>query len=159
MDELVVERVDLVALLVFLAQLKELLFVERVDFALLVQHLHEPVGVEQHLQDWAEELSQQADGRLAAAIQVVGVSDPLLRLKRVRLAVARTLELLDQIRANAFRIEKALELDVGQLLNLFFGVVDATFGLNPRPDLAHDLLDVDGISSYVEICHSCSTGV
>ena len=92
----------------------------------------------------------------AAAVQVVGVDGVLLGLKRFELAVACALELFDEIRAHAFRIEKALELDVGQLLNLLFGVVDAALLLNPRPNLAHDLLDVDGVGANVEICHTRS---
>ena len=75
------------------------------------------------------------------------------RLKRLELAIARAPELLDEIGADPFGIEKALELDVGELLNLLFGVVDAALRLNPRPNLAHDLLDVDGVGANVEICH------
>ncbi len=77
----------------------------------------------------------------------------LLGLKRLELPIAGAPELLDEIGADPFRIEKALELDAGELLNLLFGVVDASLRLNPRPNLAHDLLDVDGVGANVEICH------
>ena len=63
------------------------------------------------------------------------------------------LELLDEIGAHAARIEKLLELDVGQLLQLGLGVVDAALLANARADLPHDLLDVHRIGSNVEICH------
>ena len=55
-------------------------------------------------------------------------------LKRFELAIARALELLDEIGADAFRIEKALELDVGELLNLLFGVVDAALSIESAPE-------------------------
>ena len=77
----------------------------------------------------------------------------LLGLKRLELPIARAPELLDEIGADPFGIEKALELDAGELLNLLFGVVDAALRLNPRPNLAHDLLDVDGVGANIEICH------
>ena len=88
-----------------------------------------------------------------APVHQVGVERVLLGLKRLELPIARAPELLDEIGADPFRIEKALELDVGELLNLLFGVVDAALRLNPRPNLAHDLLDVDGVGANVEICH------
>ena len=154
MDELVIECVDLIALLVLLAENVELLLVLLVDLALLMQHLYEPVGVQQHLQDRPEELPYQPNGGFAAAIQIVGVNGVLLRLKGIELAIAGALELLDEIGADAFGIEKPLELDVGQLLNLLFGVVDTPLGLNARPNLAHDLFDVDSVGSNVEFCHS-----
>ena len=45
------------------------------------------------------------------------------------------------------------ELDRRQLLNLLLGVVHAALFLNARPNLAHDLLDVDGIGANVELGH------
>ena len=56
-------------------------------------------------------------------------------------------ELLEQIRADAARIEELLELDVGELADLVLGVVDAALLADPRADLPHDLLDVDGVGS------------
>src|SRR4029450_12989381 len=67
-------------------------------------------------------------------------------------------ELIDKIRANTLWIEETLELDVGQFLNLLFRVVDAPLLLNPRPDLAHDLLDVDGVGANVEFRHKKAQG-
>ena len=78
-------------------------------------------------------------------------------MERLELQIADPPELLDEIGADPFRIEKALELDAGELLNLLFGVVDAPLRLNPRPNLAHDLLDVDGVGANVEICHMCTS--
>ena len=58
-----------------------------------------------------------------------------------RLALAA--ELLQQIRSHAARIEELLELHIRELANFFLGIVHAALLADPRPDLAHDLLDVD----------------
>src|SRR6185436_5451576 len=65
-------------------------------------------------------------------------------------------ELLDEIGSDPFRIEKTFQLDVRELLNLLFGVVDAALLLNARANLTHDLLDVDRVGSNVDPCHGCS---
>ena len=62
-------------------------------------------------------------------------------------------ELLEQVRPHALRVEEPLELDLGQLLNLLFRVVDAALVADPAADLPHDLLDIDRVGAYVEIGH------
>ena len=54
-------------------------------------------------------------------------------------------EVLDQVRANFLGIEERLELDCREPPNFVLGVVDASLLVDPRPNLPHDLLDVDGI--------------
>ena len=65
---------------------------------------------------------------------MVVVEAVLLGLKRVELTIARAPELLDEIGADSFWIEKALELDAGELLNLLFGVVDASLSIESAPE-------------------------
>ena len=60
----------------------------------------------------------------------------------------RAPELLDEVGTDAARVEEFLELHVGQLADLFFRVVDAPLLADTRPDLAHDLLDVDAVGSH-----------
>ncbi len=50
-------------------------------------------------------------------------------------------------------VEELLELDGRQLADLLLGVVDAALLADPRPDLPHDLLDVDRVGANVEIGH------
>src|SRR5438876_153835 len=61
------------------------------------------------------------------------------------------LEPLQEIGPNAARVEKLLELHRRQLAQLLFGVVDAPLLADARPDLLHDLLDVDRFGPDVEI--------
>ena len=69
-----------------------------------------------------------------------GVLELVVRRRRTDDAVL--LELLDEIGAHAARVQKLLELDGGQLLELGLGVIDAALLANARANLAHDLLDV-----------------
>ena len=69
-------------------------------------------------------------------------------VRRLRLA-----ELIEQIGADAARIEELLELDRRQLADLLLGVVDAALLADARADLLHDLLDVDRVGADVEIGH------
>ena len=74
------------------------------------------------------------------------------RVRRLRLA-----ELLEQIGADAARVEELLELHRRQLADLLFGVVDAALLADPRADLLHDLLDVDRVGADVEIGHNSAS--
>ena len=76
-----------------------------------------------------------------------GVLELVVRRRRTDDAVL--LELLDEIGAHAARVQKLLELDGGQLLELGLGVIDAALLANARANLAHDLLDVDGIGANI----------
>ena len=60
---------------------------------------------------------------------------------------------LQQIGSNGARIEKLLELHSCQFPNLFFGIVSAALVADARPDLAHDLLDVDVVGTHGEVSH------
>ena len=71
--------------------------------------------------------------------------------ERRRLVLA--LEVAEQVGADGARVEEAIELDAGQLADLRLGVVGAALVTDPRPDLAHDLLDVNVISADGEIRH------
>ena len=143
MNHLVVQRVQLLAH-------AELLRVDVVDLPLHVQHVHNRVRIEHHLEQRVEEPAHQAD---EAAMRFVerGVLEGVVR--RLGARAPRPLELLHEIRSHALRIQKPLQLDVGQLLDLLLGVVHAALLFNPRPNLAHDLLDVDGVGADVEFSH------
>ena len=60
-------------------------------------------------------------------------------------------ELLEQIRADAGRVEEAFELRGGELADLLLGVINAAFVADAPADLAHDLLDVDRVGADGEI--------
>jgi hypothetical protein len=66
---------------------------------------------------------------------------------RRRLGARQPSVLLEQVRADALRIDELLELDVRQLADLVFGVVHAAFLADARADLPHDLLDVDVVGA------------
>ena len=61
--------------------------------------------------------------------------------------------LLQQIRSHALGIEELFELHGRQVANLLLGVVDAALLADAAADLFHDLLDVDGVGTDVEIGH------
>ena len=54
-------------------------------------------------------------------------------------------ELVEEVGPNAARIEEFLQLDRREIADLLLGIVDAAFLADPRADLLHDLLDVDGV--------------
>jgi hypothetical protein len=62
-------------------------------------------------------------------------------------------ELLEQIRAQPFRIQEFLQAHARQLLDLLFRVIHAALVADARADLSHDLLDVDGVGANVEVSH------
>jgi hypothetical protein len=62
-------------------------------------------------------------------------------------------ELIEKIGADAARVEELLQLDVRELADLLFRIVDTTFLADPIPDLLHDLLDVHRVGANVEIGH------
>ncbi len=138
-DHLVEERIHLFAL-------AEPLVIERVHLGLCVQRVGDAIRVEEEQQDRPEQFANRAQ---VAAVGLVegGVFEREVRRRRTHDAVL--LELLDQIRAHAARIEKLLELDVRQLLQLALGVIDAALLTNARANLPHDLFDVDRIGTNV----------
>ena len=88
----------------------------------------------------------------------VGLVERLVLEREVRAAPAiaalRPPELLEQIGPHPARIEKLLELDVGQLADLLFGVIDPALLADARADLPHDLLDVDVVGSNGKVIHN-----
>src|SRR5829696_4727304 len=67
---------------------------------------------------------------------------------RLRLA-----KLIEQVGADAARVEKLFELYFRELADLLLRIVDAALLSNAAADLLHDLLDVHGVGSNVEIGH------
>ena len=93
-------------------------------------------------------LSSVRSQRIGAAVRLVERRPPRTRSSAAAARRSPTpAELLEQIRAHALRIEELLELDVGQLADLVFGVVDAALLADARADLPHDLLDVDVVGA------------
>ena len=131
----------------------ELLRVDVVDLPLHVQDVHDGIGIQEQLQD---RIQQLADEPHDAAMRFIECRVFESVVRRLGAGAARSLELFDKVGADALRIEKSLELDVGQLLDLLLGIVDAALFLNPRPNLAHDLLDDDRVGANVELSHMYS---
>ena len=125
-----------------------------VDLGLLVQDVDQLIRVEEQLQ---ERVQPAADGPQQPTVRVVerAVLELVGGHRRQRRVFGRTAaaELLEQVGAEVLRIEELLEPDVGQLADLFLGVVDAALVADPAADLLHDLLDIDGVGSDVEIGH------
>ena len=62
-------------------------------------------------------------------------------------------KLIEQIGADAARIEEFFELDGGEFANLLLRVIDAALLTDARADLLHDLLDVERVGADVEVGH------
>ena len=160
-EHLEVERVQLVAGLQALADAGEQLAVLGVDRRLQVQRVRDGPDVHEQLEQRAQEL---ADAAQDAARQVARRAERQIRIERVlgreflageeeRRRLVLALEVAEQVGADGARVEEAIELDAGQLADLRLGVVGAALVTDPRPDLAHDLLDVNVISADGEIRH------
>src|SRR5206468_7970098 len=115
----------------------------RVQLRLDVECLNQRIGVEEQLQDRPK---QPAHERQEPAVGLEKRRILELEVRRQR-GFAFAPELLEQIRTDAARIQEFLELDVRKFANLFFGIVDTAFLADPRPDLSHDLLDVDVVGA------------
>ncbi len=96
----------------------------------------------------------QSARRRVHQLAVEGVQRrPRLVLEEERRRLVLPLEVDEQIGADGARIEEAIELHARELPDLRLGVIGAALVADPRPDLAHDLLDVDVIGSNGELWH------
>ena len=125
---------------------------QRVELRLDVQRLNQRVRVEEQLQDRQQQPAHPADRR-AVRFEQRRVLEREVRPHRRLDWRPHAAEFLEQVGADAARIEELLELDRRQLADLLLGVVDAALLADPRADLLHDLLDVDRIGADVEIGH------
>ena len=123
-----------------------------VDLRLRVQRVNERVRVEEQLEDRVQQLADEPQ-HSAVRVEHRRVFERERRHDRRVVARLVLLELLEQVGADAARVEELLELDRRELADLLLGVVDAALLADARPDLLHDLLDVDRIGADVEIGH------
>src|SRR4051812_14410924 len=114
-----------------------------------MQGFNQRIGIEEQLEDWPE---QPADEGQETAMRFEQRTVFELEVGRQR-GLALAAELLEQIRADAARVQKLFKFDVGQFADLFLRVIDAAFLANTRPYLAHDLLDVDIVGANGKISH------
>ena len=122
----------------------------------MLQRLNQRVRVEEQLQDRLQQPADEAQRRPVRLEQRLLFEGVVGQLRR-RVGRLRAPELLEQIRADAARIEELLELDRRQLLDLLLGVVHAALLADAGADLLHDLLDVDRVGADVEIRHGQGT--
>ena len=106
---------------------------------------------------WAHADGQTDPGDIIRLYQRMRAEDRELRQVELRQRRARRVlappEFFHEIGSNATRIEKLLQLDLGELLDFGFRVVHPALLANARADLLHDLFDVDGIGADIEIGH------
>src|SRR3954453_16045504 len=114
-----------------------------------MQRFNQWIGVEEQLENWSE---QPADEGQETAMRFEQRAVLELEIGRQR-GFALAAELLEEIRADAARVQKLFKFDVGQLADLFLRVIDAAFLADAGPYLAHDLLDVDVVGANGKISH------
>ena len=110
-------------------------------------------GLNSSFRNGRKQRAQPAD---RAAVRLVERVFAERVVRRRRLGRADPAVLLEQPRAHALGIDELLELDVGQLADLFLGVVHAALLADARADLPHDLLDVDVVGANGKIRHESS---
>jgi hypothetical protein len=114
------------------------------------ERMTDGVRIDEQFHEWTKELSNAAEPRSMRLIQRRVIEFVLRQLGRER---AMPPELLDEIGPEAARVEKSLQLDGRQLLELGLRVVGAALLANAGANLPHDLLDVHRIGSDVEVGH------
>ena len=147
----VVQRIESdVGLLALAHPVLDLIVDLRLGLRLRLDEMHQRVRIDEELQNGVEQLSNPEEQPAMRAVDrdVLQLEFWQRRCRRV-LAPMK----VDQIRADAARIQKFLQLDLRKLLDLRFRVIDAALLANARADLPHDLLDVDRIGSDVEVGH------
>ena len=160
-EHLEVQRVQLVARLQALADPGEQLAMLGVDRRLQVQRVRDRPDVDEQLEDGAQQLAEAAQDlpgqvtrRAQRDVRVEGeLGRELFAREEERGRLVLALEVAEQIGADGAGVEEAIELDGGQLADLRLGVIGPALVPDPRPDLAHDLLDVDVVGADGEIRH------
>ena len=107
--------------------------------------------IEQHPEDWIEQLAKKPEQSVRRVVEAGFVEGIGLRggrrrgIDRHRPLTSTSPQLVQQLRLESPRIENRLETPRGKLLDLLVRQVDAAALRDAPADLPHDLFDIDAI--------------